>query len=66
MFGALRCFMKSSLKNPGSIYRGAPFWAWNNRLDAEQLKRKIGFFKEMGLRGFLMHPPYGHGYGAPQ
>ena len=51
--------MNDSFKNPGSIYRGAPFWAWNNRLDAEQLKRQIDCFKEMGLGGFHMHPRTG-------
>ncbi|MDP6631502.1 MAG: glycosyl hydrolase [Kiritimatiellia bacterium] len=51
--------MNSSFRNPGSIYRGAPFWAWNNRLDAEQLKRQIDCFKEMGLGGFHMHPRTG-------
>lgn len=42
-------------KNPGSYYRGAPFWAWNTKLDQEQLKKQIGYFKEMGMGGFHMH-----------
>ncbi|MGI5900340.1 MAG: hypothetical protein ACOX8S_10535 [Christensenellales bacterium] len=41
--------------NPESEYRGAPFWAWNNKLNAEQLKRQIEQMKEMGLGGFHMH-----------
>ncbi len=48
-----------TFKNPGSIYRGAPFWAWNNKLDADQLCRQIDCFKEMGLGGFHMHPRTG-------
>lgn len=42
-------------QNPGSYYRGAPFWAWNTKLDREQLKEQIGYFKEMGMGGFHMH-----------
>lgn len=42
-------------ENPGSYYRGAPFWAWNTKLDKEQLKKQIGYFKEMGMGGFHMH-----------
>ena len=51
--------MMKEFSNPGSIYRGAPFWAWNNRLDADQLCRQIDCFKEMGLGGFHMHPRTG-------
>lgn len=51
--------MMREFSNPGSIYRGAPFWAWNNRLDADQLCRQIDCFKEMGLGGFHMHPRTG-------
>ncbi|MDT8389068.1 MAG: glycosyl hydrolase [Lentisphaeria bacterium] len=46
-------------KHPGSMYRGAPFWAWNNKLDADQLRRQIDCFKKMGLGGFHMHPRTG-------
>jgi hypothetical protein len=42
-------------QSPASEYRGAPFWAWNNKLDADQLKRQIEQMKEMGLGGFHMH-----------
>lgn len=41
--------------NPTCEYRGAPFWAWNARLDAEELKRQIDVMKKMGLGGFHMH-----------
>jgi hypothetical protein len=37
------------LKNPGSLYRGAPFWAWNGKLETEELRRQIRIMKEMGL-----------------
>ena len=26
-------------KNPSSEYRGTPFWAWNGKLDDNELKR---------------------------
>lgn len=42
-------------RNPGSEYRGAPFWAWNNRLEPEKLVRQIEQLKEMGFGGFHMH-----------
>ena len=48
-----------SFTNPGAIYRGAPFWSWNNKLDKDQLLRQIGYFKEMGIGGFHIHPRTG-------
>jgi len=42
-------------QNPTSEYRGTPFWAWNNKLDAEELKWQIEQFKLMGFGGFHMH-----------
>lgn len=45
--------------NPTKEYRGVPFWAWNCKLDADMLKRQIGYFKEMGFGGFMMHARIG-------
>ncbi len=42
-------------RKPTSEYRGTPFWAWNGKLDKEELLRQIRIFKEMGLGGFHMH-----------
>ncbi len=42
-------------QNPTCEYRGTPFWAWNGRLDDEELKTQIDTFKTMGLGGFHMH-----------
>lgn len=42
-------------KNPASEYRGAPFWAWNCKLDKEMLLKQIIYFKEMGMGGFHIH-----------
>jgi len=42
-------------KNPSSEYRGAPFWAWNNKLDKDELVWQIDQLKKMGFGGFHMH-----------
>ncbi len=42
-------------KNPTSEYRGTPFWAWNGKLDDQELKEQIDHFQTMGLGGFHMH-----------
>ncbi len=45
----------SLFANPTSEYRGTPFWAWNCKLDKDELLRQIEVFKKMGLGGFHMH-----------
>ena len=47
--------------NPGALYRDTPFWAWNCRLDGEELHRQIGIFHQMGMGGFHMHARTGLG-----
>src|SRR5690349_17812562 len=42
-------------QNPTAEYRGTPFWAWNSRLDHDQLMRQIDVLKAMGMGGFHMH-----------
>ena len=46
-------------RNPTAEYRGAPFWAWNNRLDRETLLRQIDVLRDMGMGGFHMHSRVG-------
>ena len=46
---------RALFENPTSEYRAQPFWAWNSRLDFEELSRQIKIFKEMGFGGFNMH-----------
>lgn len=41
--------------DPGRDFRGAPFWAWNGKLEKDELLRQIGVFKAMGMGGFFMH-----------
>ncbi len=45
--------------DPGCEFRGAPFWAWNGRLDPAELRRQIRLMREMGLGGFFMHSRVG-------
>ena len=47
--------------NPGSLYRDTPFWAWNCKLEEDQLRRQIAVFQEMGMGGFHMHSRTGMG-----
>ena len=42
-------------RSPTSEYRAAPFWAWNCRLEEDELLRQIEIFHEMGFGGFHMH-----------
>lgn len=42
-------------KNPTSEYRGAPFWAWNCKLDKAELLRQTEVLTKMGFGGYHMH-----------
>jgi hypothetical protein len=42
-------------QNPGCEYRAAPFWAWNSRLDKDELGAQIEALKQLGFGGFHMH-----------
>lgn len=45
--------------DPSSEYRAAPFWAWNTKLDWDDMKKQIEVFKEMGMGGFHIHSRIG-------
>lgn len=47
--------LKEIFANPPARFRGAPFWAWNTKLDKEDLLWQIDRLKEMGFGGFFMH-----------
>ncbi len=51
--------VESLFPNPPAIYRGAPFWSWNNKLESQTLLRQIDSLHEMGMGGFHMHPRTG-------
>ena len=40
---------------PTSEYRGAPFWAWNCRLQKDELLRQLDVLREMGFGGAHIH-----------
>ena len=42
-------------RNPTSEYRATPFWAWNCRLEKDELLRQLDVLKEMGMGGAHMH-----------
>ncbi len=46
-------------RHPTKEYRGAPFWAWNGRLDKEKLEKQIACFRKMGFGGYHIHPRQG-------
>lgn len=48
-----------SFKDPGAQWRGKPFWAWNGRLEKDELLRQLGLFQEMGMGGVFMHSRVG-------
>ena len=50
---------KDLFENPGSEYRGTPFWAWNCRVTKELIKDQLGVFKKMGFGGAHLHPRTG-------
>lgn len=42
-------------RNPTSEYRATPFWAWNCKLNKEELEWQLEVFKKMGFGGAHMH-----------
>ena len=50
-------------ENPGAAYRGAPFWAWNKKLNKKELVDQVEQFKKNG-NGWISHSlQSGAGYG---
>ena len=42
-------------RNPSSEYRGTPFWAWNCKLEKDELLWQLEVLKKMGFGGAHMH-----------
>ena len=36
-------------------FRSAPFWAWNSKLEPEEIRRQIRIMHQMHMGGFFMH-----------
>lgn len=47
-------------KNPGAIYRNAPFWSWNEKFDKGELERQIDEMVDKGWGSFFMHARVGY------
>ncbi|GAA4877874.1 glycosyl hydrolase [Paenibacillus vulneris] len=47
--------LRQQFDQPSVEHRSAPFWAWNDDLDAEELARQVGQMKEQGMGGFFIH-----------
>lgn len=51
--------LEKEFQTPPSEYRGAPFWAWNMKLDKERSVKQVQQFADMGMGGFYMHSRVG-------
>ena len=51
--------LRKEFKNPGSEWRAKPFWAWNDELEEDEIRRQIEIFKDMGFGGYFMHSRVG-------
>lgn len=49
----------SEFENPGALYRNAPFWSWNDKLDKDELKRQIQEMADKGWGSYFMHSRVG-------
>jgi hypothetical protein len=45
--------------SPDARYRGKPFWAWNGKLEKDELLRQVHVMHQMGFGGFFMHSRVG-------
>ncbi len=48
-------FSEEDFKNPSSEYRGAPFWAWNCKMEESDVANMTEMFGEMGMGGAHLH-----------
>ncbi|MCQ6562321.1 glycosyl hydrolase [Paenibacillus mendelii] len=42
-------------KQPSTAYRSLPFWSWNDRMSADEIKAQIQEMSKQGMGGFFMH-----------
>lgn len=43
------------MADPPAIFRGAPLWSWNGRLDKDRLLLQLKTFHDMGIGGATIH-----------
>lgn len=51
--------IKNTFLHPSNEFRAKPFWAWNGKLENDELKRQIDVIKAMGFGGYFMHSRIG-------
>lgn len=49
----------NGFKHPSALFRPAPFWSWNDKLDTKELKRQIHEMADKGWGGYFMHSRVG-------
>lgn len=52
------CLIKE-FQNPGADKRSIPFWAWNGKMDEEELREQVRRMKQAGVGGFFIHSRIG-------
>jgi hypothetical protein len=55
MAGGEDIVIKDEFQTPSTAYRSFPFWAWNDQLEIDEIKRQIISMKQQGIGGFFMH-----------
>jgi len=55
----MKTTLAKTFANPPCQYRAKPFWAWNGKLEEQELRRQIRAMRRMGLGGFFMHSRVG-------
>ena len=48
--------MMMDFKNIPKKYRPAPFWSWNEKLDAKETSKQVKMMDRAGIGGFLCMP----------
>lgn len=51
--------LPATFVDPPRDYSLAPFWFWNDDLDADELRRQIDDFHDHGVYAFVIHPRVG-------
>lgn len=51
--------LKEQFRNPGADKRSIPFWAWNGKMDEEELRMQVRQMKQAGVGGFFIHSRIG-------
>ncbi len=47
--------LAEAFQNPPADYRSLPFWAWNDRLNPQELTTQIADMADHGMGGFFIH-----------